>query len=178
MNRSKLFKKCLKEVNDDIKTFEDLKYAAELCLKQNEKIKENFYVRIRRETANKIKSKLKNKKNQKNGKKSGKKNAKTKGKDVNNNKEVVKCKNVNKSKNKVRIKRAGDGPDVIVDEANDKVDVVVDGDPCSDSEVGPLGSPLTGPLEQSDLGPDHVQVFWKHKCFGNISQLEIRSLIG
>ena len=22
------------------------------------------------------------------------------------------------------------------------------------------------------LGPDHVQVFWKHKCFGNISVLE------
>ena len=28
------------------------------------------------------------------------------------------------------------------------------------------------------LGPDHVQVFWKHKCFGNISQLETRPLIG
>ena len=25
---------------------------------------------------------------------------------------------------------------------------------------------------------DHVQVFWKHKCFGNISQLETRTLIG
>ena len=25
-----------------------------------------------------------------------------------------------------------------------------------------------------DIGPDHVQVFWKHKCFGNISQLESR----
>ena len=24
---------------------------------------------------------------------------------------------------------------------------------------------------------DHVQVFWKHKCFGNISQLETRPLI-
>ena len=23
-----------------------------------------------------------------------------------------------------------------------------------------------------DLGPDHVQVFWKHKYFGNISKLE------
>ena len=28
------------------------------------------------------------------------------------------------------------------------------------------------------LGPDHVQMFWKHKCFGNISQLETRPLIG
>ena len=28
------------------------------------------------------------------------------------------------------------------------------------------------------LGPDHVQVFWKHKGFGNISQLETRPLIG
>ena len=28
------------------------------------------------------------------------------------------------------------------------------------------------------LGPDHVQVFCKHKCFGNISQLETRPLIG
>ena len=28
------------------------------------------------------------------------------------------------------------------------------------------------------LGPDHVQVFWKHKCFENISQLENRPLIG
>ena len=27
-------------------------------------------------------------------------------------------------------------------------------------------------------GPDHVQVFWKQKCFGNISQLETRPLIG
>ena len=28
------------------------------------------------------------------------------------------------------------------------------------------------------IGPDHVQVFWKHtKCFGNISQLETRRLI-
>ena len=31
---------------------------------------------------------------------------------------------------------------------------------------------------QTLLGPDHVQVFWKHKCFGNISQLENRPLIG
>ena len=30
----------------------------------------------------------------------------------------------------------------------------------------------------TDLGPDHVLVFWKHKCFGNISQLETRPLIG
>ena len=29
-----------------------------------------------------------------------------------------------------------------------------------------------------NLGPDHVQVSWKHKCFGNISQLETRPLIG
>ena len=29
-----------------------------------------------------------------------------------------------------------------------------------------------------DLGPDHVQVFWKHKCFGIISQLKTRPLIG
>ena len=28
------------------------------------------------------------------------------------------------------------------------------------------------------LGLDHVQVFWKHKCFRNISQLESRPLIG
>ena len=29
------------------------------------------------------------------------------------------------------------------------------------------------------IGPDHVQVFWKNsKCFGNISQLETRPLIG
>ena len=28
------------------------------------------------------------------------------------------------------------------------------------------------------LGPDHVQVFWKHKCFENISQLQTRPLIG
>ena len=27
-------------------------------------------------------------------------------------------------------------------------------------------------------GPDHVQVFWKHKSIGNISQLETRPLIG
>ena len=26
-------------------------------------------------------------------------------------------------------------------------------------------------------GPDHVQVFWKHKCFGNKGQLETRPLI-
>ena len=26
-------------------------------------------------------------------------------------------------------------------------------------------------------GPDHLQVFWKHKVFGNISQLETRPLI-
>ena len=29
-----------------------------------------------------------------------------------------------------------------------------------------------------DLGPDHVQVNWKHKSIGNISQLETRPLIG
>ena len=28
------------------------------------------------------------------------------------------------------------------------------------------------------LGPDHVQVFWKHKSIGNIRQLETRPLIG
>ena len=28
------------------------------------------------------------------------------------------------------------------------------------------------------MGPDHVQVFRKHKSFGNISQLETRPLIG
>ena len=28
------------------------------------------------------------------------------------------------------------------------------------------------------LGPDHVQVFWKHKSIGNISQLETRPMIG
>ena len=28
------------------------------------------------------------------------------------------------------------------------------------------------------LGPDHVQVYWKHKYFGNTSQLESRPLIG
>ena len=27
-------------------------------------------------------------------------------------------------------------------------------------------------------GPDHVQVFWKHKYFGNISQLETMPLLG
>ena len=27
------------------------------------------------------------------------------------------------------------------------------------------------------FGPDHVQVFWKHKCFGKISQLETRPMI-
>ena len=32
--------------------------------------------------------------------------------------------------------------------------------------------------KKQDLGPDHVQVFWKHKCFGDISQLETRPLIG
>ena len=34
------------------------------------------------------------------------------------------------------------------------------------------------PLFIEHFGPDHVQVFWKHKCFGNISQLETRPLIG
>ena len=29
-----------------------------------------------------------------------------------------------------------------------------------------------------DLGPDHVQVNWKHKSIVNISQFEIRPLIG
>ena len=33
-------------------------------------------------------------------------------------------------------------------------------------------------ITKTDLEPDHVQVFWKHKCFGNISQLETRPLIG
>ena len=33
-------------------------------------------------------------------------------------------------------------------------------------------------LASNPLGTDHVQVFWKHKCFGNISQLETRPLIG
>ena len=33
-------------------------------------------------------------------------------------------------------------------------------------------------LELDDLGPDHVQVFWKQKCFGNISQLETTPMIG
>ena len=28
------------------------------------------------------------------------------------------------------------------------------------------------------LGPDHVQVFWKHKSIGNISQLATWPLIG
>ena len=28
------------------------------------------------------------------------------------------------------------------------------------------------------LGPDHVQVFWTHKCFGNISLLETRPQFG
>ena len=28
------------------------------------------------------------------------------------------------------------------------------------------------------LGPDHVQVYWKHKCFGNISLLETGPFIG
>ena len=27
-------------------------------------------------------------------------------------------------------------------------------------------------ISMMHLGPDHVQVFWKQKCFGNISQLE------
>ena len=27
-------------------------------------------------------------------------------------------------------------------------------------------------------GQDHVQVFWKRMCFGNISQLETKPLIG
>ena len=31
--------------------------------------------------------------------------------------------------------------------------------------------------QQVDLGPDHVQVFWKCKCFGNISQLGTRPMI-
>ena len=155
-------------MNNEIKTFEDLKYAAELCLKQNKKIKENFYVRIRRETANKKKANMKNKRNQKKGQKNtntskvklknkstnqkkgktnDKKNTKKVGKDVNNNNnEVIKCKNVkkSKSKNKVRIKRAG--PDRLnQDQLNwntgEEAEVVVDGsnDPCSDSEVGPLG---------------------------------------
>ena len=29
-----------------------------------------------------------------------------------------------------------------------------------------------------DYGPEHMQVFWKHKSIGNISQLETRPLIG
>ena len=32
--------------------------------------------------------------------------------------------------------------------------------------------------KRADLGPDHVQVFWKHKSIGNISQLETSPLIG
>ena len=37
-------------MNAEIKTFEDLKFATELCLKQNKRNKENFYVRIKRKT--------------------------------------------------------------------------------------------------------------------------------
>ena len=29
-------------------------------------------------------------------------------------------------------------------------------------------------LKVNYYGPDHVQVFWKHMCFENISQLETR----
>ena len=131
-------------MNAEIKTFEDLKLATVLCLKQNKRNKENFYLRIKRKTdASKQvkKGKTKNKRNKKDGKKksSTNKNAKKQKKkkeekkNVNNKgSKVVKCKNnPKKSKNKIRNKRAGPDPE------------------CSDTdEVGSLGSPLAGPLEQ------------------------------
>ena len=130
-------------MNAEIKTFEDLKFATELCLKQNKKNKENFYVRIKRKTdaSKQVKKvKPKNKGNKKDGKKqkNNKKNGKKKKeKDLNKKRrKVVKCKNnPKKSKNKIRNKRAGPDEPVFHE--------------CSDTdEVGSLGSPLAGPLEQ------------------------------
>ena len=162
MNRSKLFKECLKEVNAEIKTFEDLHFATELCLKQNKGNKENFYVRIKRKTDSSKqvkKGKPKNKRNKKDGKKkksSKKKNAKKqkskkKKKNVNNKgSKVAKCKNnPKKSKNKIRNKRAGPDEPVFHDERGSASEVRFDFTECSDTdEVGSLGSPLAGPLEQ------------------------------
>ena len=153
-------------MNAEIKTFEDLKFATEyeLCLKQNKRNKENFYVRIKRKTdaSKQVKKvKPKNKGNKKDGKKqksnkkkkankkgnkkdskkqkNNKKNGKKKKeKDLNKKRrKVVKCKNnPKKSKNKIRNKRAGPDEPVFHDE-------------CLDTDgVGSLGSPLAGPLEQ------------------------------
>ena len=177
MNRSKLFKECLKEVNAEIKTFEDLKFATELCLKQNKRNKENFYVRIKRKTdaSKQVKKvKPKNKGNKKDGKKqksnkkkkANKKGNKKDGKKQKNNKKkngkkekdlnkkrrkVVKCKNnPKKSQNKIRNKRAGPNEPVFHDERGSASELAfTDFTECSDSdEAGSLGSPLAGPLEQ------------------------------
>ena len=177
MNRSKLFKECLKEVNAEIKTFEDLEFATELCLKQNKRNKENFYVRIKRKTdaskpvkkvkpknkgnkkdGKKQKSNKKKKANKKGNKKDGKKQKnnkkngkKKKEKDLNKKRrKVVKCKNnPKKSKNKIRNKRAGPDEPVFHDERGSASEVTFDFMECSDTdEVGSLGSPLVGPLEQ------------------------------
>ena len=157
MNRSKLFKECLKEVNAEIKTFEDLRFATELCLKQNKRNKENFYLRIKRKTdaSKQVKKvKPKNKGNKKDGKKqkNNKKNGKKKKeKDLNKKRrKVVKCKNnPKKSKNKIRNKRAGPDEPVFHDERGSASEVTFDFMECSDTdEVGSLGSPLAGPLEQ------------------------------
>ena len=39
-------------------------------------------------------------------------------------------------------------------------------------------SQIRNEQQQLTIGPDHVQVNWKHKSIGNISQLETRPLIG
>ena len=144
-------------MNAEIKTFEDLRFATELCLKQNKRNKENFYVRIKRKTdaSKQVKKvKPKNKGNKKDGKKqkNNKKNGKKKKeKDLNKKRrKVVKCKNnPKKSKNKIRNKRAGPDEPVFHDERGSSSEVTFDFTECSDTdEVGSLGSPLAGPLEQ------------------------------
>ena len=144
-------------MNAEIKTFEDLRFATELCLKQNKRNKENFYVRIKRkiDASKQVKKvKPKNKGNKKDGKKqkNNKKNGKKKKeKDLNKKRrKVVKCKNnPKKSKNKIRNKRAGPDEPVFHDERGSASEVTFDFMECSDTdEVGSLGSPLAGPLEQ------------------------------
>ena len=151
MNRSKLFKECLKEVNAEIKTFEDLEFATELCLKQNKRNKENFYVRIKRKTDSSKQVKKGKKKKSSKKKNAKKQKSKKKKKNVNNKgSKVVKCKNnPKKSKNKIRKKRAGPDEPVFHDERGSASEVTFDFMECSDTdEVGSLGSPLAGPLEQ------------------------------
>ena len=45
-------------------------------------------------------------------------------------------------------------------------------------EILHLKNPKCADVIVKGLGLDHVQVNWKHKSIGNISQLETRPLIG